>query len=630
MRIRAGWLTLGLVLWAGTPSFAYYLDSGRNFDVRARVYSQLGIMMEDAQKDQPTRYKIGNLAQHRNFWNPEFDAKLTDYTGWMKETPGLSLISPDDFKFRFAWWGFYDGIYDYMDDKWADAISKYKARFSESDNPKRESFVFNDQYKNPRHIYASRNRINELYLDYTKGPVFIRAGRQAISWGESDDISLLDANNPFDLTLGAPGFFQDPDEARIPLWTLRGTVKLAERAGPFSSLFADMYIVPGIIDTTVLIDPITAGVSPFNPDQGDPQDQIDAQGVGKVLHLNLVSKQPSNDWSNTRWGFRLAGVLLRDYTVQGWFYRTFNNAPVPLLVSPGGLALAGPGGVKPTPIDLRGRRVGTCQGATVVGQTGVDPVTGRACTLSLPVVTILERRLESVFGLAASWYSQPVNGVIRTELELFKGELGFIPDKNLNPFGQFNKTYPDGRSTVNTIPKANILRWVVGYDRFFFARLLNPTNSFVLVTALHGQWNTSERTGANYRYYGAGKPGKSQQEPGFIAGVPSCQKPGPDGKFPITCPTAPTKNFEDLYRFDNLFLQIALQTDYMHGRLQPRIVAILDATGIFAFAPSLTYRFTDNILGSATFLGISASRRAGLATFRGHDMLQVRMTYQLN
>jgi hypothetical protein len=40
---------------------------------------------------------------------------------------------------------------------------------------------FNDQNKNPRHIYASQNRINELYFDYTHGPFWLRVGRQAIS-----------------------------------------------------------------------------------------------------------------------------------------------------------------------------------------------------------------------------------------------------------------------------------------------------------------------------------------------------------------------------------------------------------------------------------------------------------------
>src|SRR5262249_42219966 len=160
---------------------------------------------------------------------------------------------------------------------------------------------------NPRHIYGSRNRINELYVDYSHGPFFIRVGRQAISWGESDTIALLDVSNPFDLTLGAPGFFQDVEEARIPLYTVRATYKLIEHWGARTALFGDASLAPGPIDTPVPINPITAGVSPFNPDQADPQWNLWAQGVGNQLHTVLVDRLPNNTWANSRWGVRLTG-----------------------------------------------------------------------------------------------------------------------------------------------------------------------------------------------------------------------------------------------------------------------------------------------------------------------------------
>jgi len=631
MRTWAGWLVLGLVLGVASSAQAYFLGGNRNFDLRARVYSQLGIMMDDAEKDQPTRYKIGDLAQHRNFYNPEFDARLTDYLHWTDNVPGFSLLSPDEFKFRFAWWGFYDGLYDYLDPEWNDARKAYKARFAESDKVNKDSLVFNDQNKNPRHVYASRNRINELYLDYSKGRVFIRAGRQAISWGESDDIALLDVTNLFDLTLGVPGLIQDLEEARIPVWAMRNTVKIFDDVGPLSTGFLDTYVVPGVVDTTVPTDPITAGVSPFNPDVPDPQNQVLALGgpaVGKLLHLDLVSHQPAMSWANTRWGVRLQSLLLREYTLQGWFYRTFNQAPVPLLSTPGGLnnqrSPSNPNGQVPIQIDDRGFRVPVCSKA------GFTP-SGRPCSKALALVTILERRLESVAGVSASWFSPRVDGIIRTEAEAFIDELAFIPEKNLNPRGQVpGARNPDGSPVIDTIPKTDYLRWVIGYDRFFFFRPLNPSNAFVLVTAWHGQWNLLERRGMDFRYLGEQKPGKPATVIGRIPGTPDCDKPGANGKFPITCQTINPKNFEDQYKFDNQFLQIALQTDYLHGRLEPRLVAILDVTGIFGFSPSVVYRLTDNVLLSANYVAIESSRRAGLGTFRGHDILQLKVQAQLN
>src|SRR5207245_5233805 len=102
-----------------------------------------------------------------------------------------------------------------------------------------------------------------------------------------------------------------------------------------------------------------------------------------------------------------------------------------------------------------------------------------------------------------------VRGVSRTEAEAFVDELGFIPEKNLNPRGQVpGAKNPDGSPIVNTIPKTDYLRWVIGYDSFFFFRPLNPTNAFTLVAAWHGQWNLLEPRGMDFRDLGAQKPMK--------------------------------------------------------------------------------------------------------------------------
>jgi hypothetical protein len=648
MRTWAGWLMLGLavVLGAGSSAQAYFLDASRNFDVRMRAYSQLGILTDSSSFEGPT-YSAGDLAQHRNFYNPEFDAKLTDYTTWTHNVGGLSLLSPDDLKFRFAWWGFYDGLYDYLNPEWNNNRKALKARVSQSLNPQAQSLNFSDENKNPRHIFAQRNRINELYVDYTKGPVFMRIGRQAISWGESDSIALLDVQNPFDLTLGAPGFFQDVDEARIPLWTFRTTIKLVDNWKALSSFFADMYLVPGPIDTTTSINPFPGGgVSPFTPDLGDPQFQL-AGPDGKIgtaddvsiptskglahPHLVAVDQLPPQTWANTRWGIRLTGVLLRDYTVQGWFFRTFNQAPVPILASPGAAQLNAEGKLNPTLTDDRGFRIPVCNNINKATGYGHTPA-GRLCGLSLPFLTVLDRRLESVVGLAATWYSQPLNGVVRTEAEFFIDELAVIPDRNLNARSQLPAavvTALGGKPVTTSIPKANFLRFELGYDRFFFVRPLNPTNSFTLSMAFVGSINTSERRQDNYRNAST-KPGRPAAVLGPVPGIAICNNPG---KLPPAlaqlCVNTPNKNFEDLYPFEG-FLQTALVTDYMHGKLEPRAVIITDVSGIFGFAPTITYRFTDNFLGTLTYLAIEGSRKAGLATFREHDMAQIRLTYQLN
>ena len=52
---------------------------------------------------------------------------------------------------------------------------------------------------------------------------------------------------------------------------------------------------------------------------------------------------------------------------------------------------------------------------------------------------------------------------------------------------------------------------------------------------------------------------------------------------------------------------------------------------MFAFAPSMTYCFTDNLIGQVSYIGIySPARKTGVGTFRAHDMVQLRLTAQLN
>ncbi|HWP64683.1 MAG TPA: DUF1302 family protein [Candidatus Limnocylindria bacterium] len=658
------------VLACRSTVHAFFLDDQRRFDVRMRAYSQWSVMAQSSEHKGcitagkrtpgtcPPQYSGGDLAQIRNFYNPEFDAKLLDFTSWMNEVPALSWISPEDFRFRFAWWGFYDyGVYDadgWAGNPWNERRQNLKARFSQSDDPGGESFTFEDENKNAERIYGKRNRINELYVDYTKGPVFLRVGRQAISWGESDTIAQMDITNPFDLTLGAPGFFQDTDEARIPLWTLRGTFKLIDSWGPLSSTFLDSYIVPGPIDTTVPINPIAAGVSPFNPDQSDPifaiyGNQPQPQGncvigspnciplpgftAGVPIHPVIVDRLPRNTWSNTRWGVRLTGVVARDYTVQTWFFRTFNQAPAPELQGPGPIARLWVGGLKPTLTDDRGFRVSNtkCINNRIYGLKG-----GRGCGPKVPAVTVLERQLESSFGVAASWFAEPLNAVIRTQLSFFWDELSFLPKKQLNPRSQLPVCsdkltaagFPivPGLTCVDSKPHseaatANYMRFVLGYDRFFFFRPLNPTNSFTLIAAFQGQVNMSAINGPDYR--------NPQTKPGHPQTRNDRDTDG-DGDIDQLDVYVNPKDFEDQYLFEG-FAQVALQTDYLHGRLTPRFVVITDVSGMFGFAPSMTYRFTDNLLGQVAYMNIySPHRKTGIGTFRAHDMVQFRLTAQLN
>src|SRR5206468_196389 len=144
---------------------AFFLDDAHDFELRARAYTEAALATEHSEpQTTPGRAPL-QLISHRTFVSPELEGKLAPYLpGGLDNVPGEVADLPF--------------------------------------------------------------RINEAYVNVARGRLFLRLGRQAISWGESDTIALLDQSNPFNLTLGLPGVFQDIDEARIPLWTVRGTWSL--------------------------------------------------------------------------------------------------------------------------------------------------------------------------------------------------------------------------------------------------------------------------------------------------------------------------------------------------------------------------------------------------------------------
>lgn len=619
-----------ITLLSAVPAAAIYLDDDQNFNLRARIYSQAAIRLEDSDQDTIPTTKVGQLVQHRNFYNPELDAKLTPYTSWMKNGV-LNFMAPDDLTFRIAAWGFYDGVYDYGSSQFGDNLETINPNFrnysagqcstsktmcnSSADCPAGERcsprgawfmrgkrvispetmnadgstippgrrFVDNlDQLlpgadlQRPRDVYAQRQRVNELYLSYSNGPFFFRIGRQVISWGEADTIALLDQNNPFDLTMGAPGLFMDLEESRIPLWTLRSSYNLFENLGPFSSGFVEAYWVPGWIDTEVGYLPMLT-VSPYSPRGKNPQ--FSSGFPNETFQMILLDELPSNTMANSRYGFRFQTVVNRAYTVQGWMYTHFPTTPAPQKGPPASL------------------HPGTAGSRTPEGS---------------PLFLVRTRHeLTSVFGLATTFFAEPLDGIVRAEAEFFENEPGFIPQYNLNIKAtddiENNIGVPgaDPVGSPGTLPYADILRWELGFDRFFFFRPLNPTNSFILSTSNVGAYNLDETPRKDFRFGGLRKEGKD------VTGV----NPVPD-------------DFVQQKVVESFF-QITLLTDYLHGRLSPQITYIQNVRGTFAFHPAITYRWSDSLLFKLDAVIIEGEFQS-LGFFKDRDQIAARVTYQLN
>jgi len=583
-----------------TAAQAVDLDAAGNISFRARIYSQASLRTANSQVQTFPTTKTGQLVQHRNFYSPELDAHLTGYLDWMRDG-SLQWLAPNDLSFRVAGWGFYDGIYDYGSsqfnrsqrqinsgypdpsvqtgsfylegDEFACA-SRDAAGFCLSSRGTRVASVGalfpNSHVLWPRDTYSAQGRVNELYLSYSKGPLFVRIGRQSISWGESDTIALLDQNNPFDITLGVPGLLQDLDEARIPLWTVRSTLRLFDTVGPFASGFVEAYWVPGDVDTNTGYAPLRAA-SPYSPPGPDPQAVLAAQSGG-VLNMQFVflNHVPATTMSNSRWGVRLQTVVARAHTVSVFFYRLFPNSPVPL----------GRGRI---PTDQSGSQL---------------------------FVTELVHDLTSAVAVTDTFFLAPLDGIVRLELEYFDNEPAFIPQANLgvntdtaaNPILTLFacETRPDGSNPCYA-PKADFLRWEIGFDRFFFLHTLNPTNSFSLVTSLVGSWNLDETSRKDFRFNGQLKPGAPGNAP---------------------------DDFVQLKKVEG-FVQTHLQTDYLHGLLVPGLTWIQNFRGTWALQPSVLYRWTDWMLLSLAYTTIGGEFEQ-MGFYRDRDQVSLRATYQLN
>jgi hypothetical protein len=631
---------LGALLLAALPTFtlprtaeAVFLDGARNFSLRARLYSEASIATEESEPQTLTKINPGNVVSHRTFFNPEFDATLT---------PSLSFLGLDEIKFRLALWGFYDGIYDYLDPKWGETAKNVQARFTRGTTESAPFIPHNDVRKfgphnPPRKVYSYQPdptlgrdggpgeiaqvpfRINEAYVNLAKGRYSIRIGRQTISWGEADTIALLDQSNPFDVTRGVPGVFEDIDEARIPLWTVRPQVQLFDQWKWFSSAFLDAYLVPGSIDTSTSLTPIPAGVSPYGPPESDPQSIIDdltgslPPDVAVVLNnllggirFRLYDREPSRSMKNSRWGIRLETLINRDYTASVWFYRTLSQIPVPHF----------------RPLDLQG---------TSLGNPALPPGSG-----PIWLITETSHDLVNVAGASLSFYNQWLNGIVRLNAQYFANEPGFIPNKNL-PFENLVRNpllapvLEAGGATIQPgsdrgfVPKASYLRWEIGYDRFFFNRVLNPANSFVWVSGLVGSWNTDETfTGRDYRFYGQRKVTGDPDDPWKLgANFEVLGSLADIGRLKTQ-----KNDYVDLKPLE-WFVQSTLQTDYFHGKLTPRLTAIVNPRGTYVVTPSILFRYSDRLLFSVKYAALMGGFfQTGF--FRDRDQVAFRLTYLLN
>ena len=140
-----------------------------------------------------------------------------------------------------------------------------------------------------RHLGTDRERLFQAFLEGNVGDLFVRVGRQNLSWGETDAFQLLDHINPIDSSFG--GFLISLDERRVPLDMLMSNYYLGDM-GPITEAHLEGFVA---IDNTVGYYPGTPAGSPWAlPSLGAPSNTTE--------HFLI---RPARTVGNARGGFQL-------------------------------------------------------------------------------------------------------------------------------------------------------------------------------------------------------------------------------------------------------------------------------------------------------------------------------------
>ncbi len=397
---------LALILFVSV-SDARYLDKDRTFDLSGKLQTRASVRTENSEGFTSPDVDAGDLVQQRNllYIEAHHDLRKIDW--------------PADFNVKYLLKGraYYEGVYDYgpsefqdlPDDNWVKDIDEFKWDVD----------------------------LWEGYIDISRGPLFLRLGKQNLSWGETDVFRLLDNINPLDNTFG--GIFEDLDDRRLPLTMARGNYNFG-RVGPVSSFNIEGFWVPGSIENKV--SPIAPPGTPY----ALPIPPASANNIPGVVSFDERLDNPDDDMSNSRYGLRLQGVLKDNFTFSLAHYKSFLDEPA----------------------------------ARFVVDQQFDPMTGT------PAEVALKFSYDDVHitGGSMNFYEQNTNMVIRSEVAYLKDVPVFIPEVN-TPGPAFIPTglpapFPPAFPQFNEgeIPKKDQFRFSLALDKDIWVRALNQHSQF--------------------------------------------------------------------------------------------------------------------------------------------------------
>jgi len=638
-------MTLSILGGVAAPASAVFLDEDRDFKLTGTFYTQARVRIVDTnpphgrqvqpyyQGGTPLDVSAGSLSQWRNFAAPAFEGNLTRRLG---------LWFLDDLSFRFVGRFTYDGVYDFGPDVYRRALRDFSVSAHESplggtqpvpifvgeeaveteNSPnkaaQRARRLDDQEVSDPRGDLAQQMEAWEAYINVKKGPIFLRIGRQNLSWGETDGIRLLDEINPVNNFFGLT-FDEDLDEKRIPLWMLRAIYDLPS-VGPVSHLALEAFGVPGVIDTTQNPVLLQGFLHPYAPPTGCDA-QLIADNTVAALQSNvpplvgliippgcqnalppgplrglaktsLYERLPDKSWKHSRYGARITGVLWRNYTFSLVGYRSYTDLPNARVHYLDTVALRN---VLPNLPEIQ-----IPQLAPYIIKTANSAVT-------IPTTVVVEtvHPQETIVGGTLSFF-QPryLPGVVRMEGGYFFGE---------NTCTRIACEGWPGIGLVDTrIPRVDYVRWMLGYDVYDLnIPWISRTNNIIIIT----QWFNTFRI-TDVRQQDKDQVARAGLPPEFAEFMLN-QNPDRHG-LAIT----PASRYSAVW-------SVAVQNFMMHGNLNPQLIGVAFSEGDFGLLPNVVYHINDSLqvkVGVAYILG----RFSQLGLFRDRSQAGMRISYLLN
>jgi hypothetical protein len=190
-------------------------------------------------------------------------------------------------------------------------------------------------------------------------------------------------------------------------------------AGAFQSLSLEGFFNPGIIDQTV--SPLAPAGTPYAFPA--PQSPIDTRVI-----------EPDNSIEDSRWGFRLQGVIADNFNFSLAHYQTFLDTPAARLAFDPGF---------------------------------------------IPIQELVYEKVR-ISGGSLSFFESFTESIFRIEFAYHWDEPVFIPEINLDSV----TAIASGRADI---PESDVLRFAIAIDKNVWIRALNKTNMFNFTLQYFGE-----------------------------------------------------------------------------------------------------------------------------------------------